>query len=108
MGKRKRRINGDTDPLASWREQMEHGHVPGYWASVGRLPPAASVRAAFGCSTLLLGSMLLLVGIVGILAGIPESLIGALGNMALGGALVWVGNRTLRHRRRKRRSNAAR
>src|SRR5215211_4602808 len=99
MSKRKRRSHHNADSLAEWRELMEHRHVPGYWASVSRLPPGTSVRSAFGCTITLLGGMLLLAGIVGVLARRPEILTGAFGTLALGGVLLLIGSRMLRRRR---------
>jgi hypothetical protein len=99
MSKHKRRNKSNVDPLAEWREQVEHVHIPGYWASVPRLPPGLSVRSAFGCSMLLLGSMLMLAGVAGV-AGRSGALIGALGTIVLGGVLLLIGHLTLRHRRR--------
>lgn len=103
MSKRKRRSNHNADSLAEWRELMEHRHVPGYWASVARLPPGTSVRSAFGCTMTLLGGMLLLAGIVGVLARRPETLTGALGTLALGGVLLLIGSRVLRRHRHRHR-----
>jgi hypothetical protein len=105
MTKRKRRNRNNSDPLAEWREQMEHGHVPGYWASVARLPPTVNLRTATGFALMLVGGMLLVAGVVGI-ASRPEVLVGALGSIVLGAALLWVGIAMLRRRRGKRRSKA--
>ena|SRR5689334_3884754 len=102
MAKRKRRSH-TPDELESWREQMTHAHVAGYWASVGRLPPVATVRVASGCSVVLLGGIMMIAGIVGVLSNNPTGLLSELGGMLFGGVLLGIGIRLLRKPRPKRR-----
>lgn len=100
MAKRKQRSRV-PDELDSWREQMEHGHVAGYWASVGRFPPSATTRTSTGCSIVLLGSMMIVVGVVGVFSNNPGGLLNALGGMIIGALLLWLGTRLLRRSRQK-------
>ncbi len=101
MAKRKRRRSAGGDSLAEWTEYVEHGHVAGYWASVGKLPPAAIARAPFGCVVVIFGGMLCIAGLVGLASAKPGEALGALAGLALGGVLLWLGSRMLRRRRRR-------
>lgn len=106
MAKRKRRSPA-PDELDSWREQMAHGHVAGYWASVGRFPPQATIRASTGCIMVFMGSlmivMMIVIGILGVFSANSASLLSALGGMIIGAFLLWLGMHLLRRSRQKHR-----